>query len=119
MNDVLVDTNIMVYVFDKKLDLRDLLDSFFQSSFSILTIKKCMDELTAIKRQDVKNFFLSYGINAVDFDEGKNTDDTLLDFCLHTKSILFTEDRELRSRADNLGIKTLSLSGRTVKINNR
>ena len=82
MNDVVIDTNVMVYCFDNKFDLRDLLDNFFQSGFSISTIKKCMDELNIIKRQDVKSFFISYGIKVVEFDKGKNTDDTLLDFCL-------------------------------------
>ncbi|MCL4397168.1 hypothetical protein M1494_02365 [Candidatus Parvarchaeota archaeon] len=119
MNDVVIDTNVMVYCFDNKLDLKDLLDNFFQSGFSILTIKKCMDELNTIKRLDVKSFFLSYGLKAVEFDKGKNTDDTLLDFCLYKTGILFTEDRELRAKANNLGIKTLSFDGRAVKISNK
>ncbi len=119
MNDVVVDTNVMVYCFDNKLDLRNLLDNFFQSGFSISTIKKCIDELNIIKRLDVKSFFISYGIKIVEFDNGKSTDDTLLDFCLHKNGILFTEDKELRAKANKLGIKTLAFDGRAVKISNR
>ncbi|MCL4375915.1 hypothetical protein M1558_00270 [Candidatus Parvarchaeota archaeon] len=119
MNDVVIDTNIMVYCFDNKLDLNSLLDNFFQSSFSILTIKKCIDELTNIKRSDVKSFFLSYGLRVVEFDENKNTDDTLLDFCLYKNGILFTEDRELRAKANKLKIRTLVLEGRGVKISSK
>ncbi|MGC8533214.1 MAG: hypothetical protein ACP5MV_01105 [Candidatus Parvarchaeum sp.] len=119
MNEVVIDTNVMVYCFDNKLDLINLLDAFFQSSFSISTIKKCMDELNTIKRQDVKSFFISYGLKTIEFDKGKSTDDTLLDFCLHENKILFTEDKELRSRANKLGIRTLSFDGRAVKISSR
>ena len=119
MNDVVIDTNVMVYCFDNKLDLKDLLDDFFQSSFSIFIIKKCMDELVVIKKQGVKNFFLSYGVNIVDFNEGKNTDDTLLDFCMDKACMLFTEDRGLRAKANKLGVKILSFDGRAVKISNK
>ncbi len=119
MNDVVIDTNIMVYCFDNKLDLRDILDNFFQSSFSVLTIKKCIDELANIKRSDVKSFFLSYGLKIVEFGENKNTDDTLLDFCLYKKSILFTEDKELRTKANKLNIRTLVFDGRAVKISSK
>ncbi|MCL4372759.1 hypothetical protein M1384_01695 [Candidatus Parvarchaeota archaeon] len=118
MNDVVIDTNIMVYCFDNKLDLKALLDNFFQSSFSILTIRKCIVELTNIKRSDVKSFFLSYGLKVVEFDENKNTDNTLLDFCLYKNGILFTEDRELRAKANKLKIRTLAFDGRAVKLSN-
>ncbi len=119
MNDVVIDTNIMVYCFDNKLDLNSLLDNFFQSSFSILTIKKCIDELTKIKRNDVKGFFLSYGLRVVEFEENKNTDDTLLDFCLYKSAILFTEDKLLRAKANRLKIKTLAFEGRGIKISSK
>lgn len=116
MNEVVVDTNVMVYCFDGKLDLRSLLDNFLQESFSLVTLKKCMDELIAIKRQDVHRFFLFYGIKIVDFYEGKNTDDTLLEYCKGKNCFLFTEDKDLRNKATNINIKTLSFDGRSVKI---
>ena len=116
MNDVVIDTNVMVYCFDNKLDLRNLLDDFFQSGFSIFTIKKCMDELLSIKRPDVQRFFLAYAINVVEFNTNKNTDDTLLEFCLDKNYMLFTEDKDLRSKAKKLGVKTLGFDGRTVKM---
>jgi rRNA-processing protein FCF1 len=119
MNDVVIDTNVMVYCFDNKLDINRLLDSFFQSSFSISTIKRCIDELTVIKRPDVKSFFLSYGIKVEEFNNGKNTDDTLLEFCLYKDGILFTEDRKLREKASRHGIKVLSFNGRSVKFSSK
>jgi rRNA-processing protein FCF1 len=119
MNEVVVDTNVLVYCFDGKLDLRGLLDNSLQENFSLVTIKKCMDELLVIKRQDVHNFFLFYGIKIVDFNAGKNTDDTLLEYCTSKKCLLFTEDKKLKNKANEIGIKTLSLDGRSVRISDK
>ncbi|EEZ92933.1 MAG: hypothetical protein BJBARM4_0446 [Candidatus Parvarchaeum acidiphilum ARMAN-4] len=116
MNEVVIDTNIMVYCFDNKLDLKVLLDNSLQENFSLVTIKKCMDELIQIKRQDVHKFFLFYGIKIIDFNVYKNTDSSLLEYCKGKKCFLFTEDKDLRNNAIRLGIKTLSLNGRSVKI---
>lgn len=117
MTDILVDTNILVYCFDRKIDLERVLDDFLQQGFSLLTLKKCMDELLAIKRKDVESFFSSYKINIMDFNVGKNTDDTIIDFCRRNGCVVFTEDRNLIARTKGLGVKTISFRGKTLKFN--
>ncbi len=117
MNEVLVDTNVMVYCFDRKIDINTIIDQFFQSGFKILTLKKCIYELSKIGRDDVKSFFLSYKIEIIDSDNDKTTDDVILDTCSKNNFYLFTEDNILIERAKSLGIKTLSLSGNSIKFN--
>lgn len=115
MSSILIDTNVMVYCFDGKISIIDLLDDFLQQKPSVFTLKKCIDELSAINRDDVKSFFNSSGITIIEFDAGKNTDDTIIDFCLDKKCMLFTEDKNLRSKADKYGIKAISFFGRKLK----
>lgn len=117
MNEILIDTNIMVYCFDRKLNLTNLLDDLFQSGFRVITLKKCMEELISIKRIDVNNFFMHYNINVLDFNKNQNTDDTILNFCLDRKCFLFTEDKALLEKAKINGIKTLSFAGKSLKFN--
>ena len=115
MSDILVDTNVMVYCFDRKLDLRSLLDGFLQSKFTVFTLAKCIKELSSIKRNDVEKFFSSFGIKILDFDDGKTTDDTILNKCSSDGYILFTEDKALIKRAKAIGVKTVSFAGKTLK----
>ncbi len=117
MNEVLVDTNIMVYLFDRKADLREMLDSFFQSPFSVITLKICINELSSIKRNDVREFFINYGINILDYGDSKVADDVILEACKKNGYLLLTEDRILIKRSEKNGIKTLSFAGRTLKFN--
>ncbi len=117
MNSVLVDTNILVYCFDRKKNLEEMLDEILQENFSLFTLKKCVDELSKIKRNDVKQFILFSDIKIVEYNTGKNTDDEILNYSLENKCIIVTEDRNLIKKAKVLKIKTISFDRGKLKFN--
>ncbi len=115
MISVLIDTNFLIYSFDKKNDLRRIFDESVTDSYALITLDKCIGELNRLKRKDVIYWCKLVGIKILSSPPYGKTDFILIEVAKKYGYYLLSSDRALLQQAKSKSIKTLSVGGRGIK----
>ncbi len=114
---VLLDTNAMVYFFDKKTDIRAMLDRGLNTAYELYYADVSISELKRIKRNDVVRWLLSISVKKVSPVEAKGpVDDVLMDISRANEMHLLTFDKVLAQRALSAAIPIIRISGQNANI---
>ena len=104
MVELLLDTNILIYSFDKKYDINRLSDDVVYGPYSLNTLSLCIEELKSLGRNDVAAWASSVNIKILKAVSVGNVDDSLLKTALDNKMLLVTADKELIHKANAIGV---------------
>ncbi len=117
MINILIDTNALIYFFDKKTDVKRMLDRGLNQPHSLFYPDVAVDELKRLKRNDVIRWAESTGLQLVNTGglEGLN-DDKILGLSKRHDFSLMTQDRVLRKRALQNGIEIIRLTGQSARV---
>ena len=114
---ILLDTNVAVYVFDRKLDIDSMVDSAVDDAHSLCILDACVRELKSLGRNDVVVFLEKKGVKIVSaVSEKGKVDDLILDEASSNGLFLMSEDKELLARARARKIRTVTLDRYNIKV---
>ena len=109
MQDVIIDTNIFISVFELK---KDFISELEKSYTSIKTLSVVIDELEQRKDSFGKmalKLIAIRNISVIPVEISQNTDTTILEYCLKHNAILCTQDKNLKQQAKNKHLKTIGI----------
>ncbi|MCL4399430.1 hypothetical protein M1293_02925 [Candidatus Parvarchaeota archaeon] len=112
---LLFDTNLLIYSFDDKTDIKRLLDSSMTDSYRLYALQQCINELKTIGRRDVAAWAESYGFTILEKEDGRKADDILLEKSKQGFHIA-TNDKALYSKVIKHGGKAVKFSGRFISV---
>jgi Uncharacterized proteins of PilT N-term./Vapc superfamily len=117
MIKILLDTNVAVYIFDRKLDIHKILDKSLSEPYSLNILDLCVNELKTIGRRDVAKFVGVLGVNELHSDlKNIGVDDAIVREASKRGYYIMSEDGGLLRMAGSVGIKTVTFNGYGVKI---
>lgn len=117
---VVLDTNILVLPFTKKIDIFSEIDKIVPKP-RIVTLKLCLLELKQIKPSLYKSVteLLKKKRVLVSSFKDKNTDTALLKYCTKNRAILCTIDKVLKGKAFKEELSVISVRGKLLKLQQR
>ena len=107
MNEVIVDTNFLIYSFDNKWNLRDMIVDLLGDS-RILYTQGTLSELKKLGRDDIISWLSSQGFELAEVETKGRVDDSLINLSSRRKAFLLTEDRKMIEKALSRGVKIIS-----------
>ena len=115
-NIVILDTNALMMLFEFSIDLESELDRIL-GSYKFIIPSTVSDELRLLseqgkgrqKRIAKSAISLSKKYETVQFETNESVDDSILLLAKKTEGIVITNDKELRKRLKNNGIKAIYL----------
>lgn len=114
---ILLDTNALVYFFDKKTDINSLLDKSLNVPFELLYADVSINELKTIKRNDVVRWLYGLGLKKTDsLQKSGPVDDMLIEISRANELYLLTFDKILAQNALANGIGIIRISGQSARI---
>jgi rRNA-processing protein FCF1 len=106
---ILLDTNILLSIFELKLDILDLIDKEFGVG-KYFTVSLVKNELKKLPQKEAKMALkILEKVPIVEYDSDKHTDDALIDYCVENGCILATQDMELKRKAKHKHLKILAI----------
>jgi len=110
MDIVLLDTNILLSIFELKLDVLSLIDLDFGKN-RYFTLQQVIDELRHnSSKEAVMALQLAKKLVPIrEFESNKSVDDALIDYCVKNSCILATQDKELIQKAKTKHLKVLQI----------
>lgn len=117
MIKVLLDTNAMVYSFDKKTDVASILNESLNEQCSLYYADLSINELKRLKRNDVVAWAAKMNLNKVESVTGKGqVDDLLLDLSKKYDFYLLTYDKILAKEAISVGVPIIRMTGHSAVV---
>ncbi len=115
---ILVDTNVLVYIFERKLNINEVLDRALSEAYILNTLDLCLNELKTIGKPGIVKFVAQIGIRIVNSGmKAISVDDAIIKEASLGGFYIMSEDKELLAKAAAEGIRTISFNGYGVKIN--
>ncbi len=111
---VVIDTNSFVYAFDKKLDLLGVVENGLNEKCEFMTLSMCINELKRIKRNDVARWVGHLKVTVIETNPEGFVDDQILSVASRREAYLLTQDKILRDRAKQEGLKTVNVVGQNA-----
>lgn len=110
MTLIILDTNILLSIFELKYDILDDIEMQYGKK-ALATISIVEDELKTKgkKGQMALKLLQKKEIPIIQYEGEYTADDAILDFCVKNTAILATQDRQLQQRAKNKHLKTLKI----------
>lgn len=109
MINILIDTNLLIYAFDRKIDLNRAFDDSLTPSYKLFCIDRNLEELRRLGRGDVIKLLIHLNIPTLKTNEPQQTvDDLLVKLARERRFYIATQDRRLAQKARNAGIKIIA-----------
>lgn len=107
--DILLDTNILLSIFEIKLDILRLIDEEFGVG-KYFTLPQVIGELQQMRsKESVMALQLARRIPLKAYESTKPVDDALIDYCEANSCMLATQDVELQQKAKSKHLKVVGI----------
>jgi len=124
MEKILLDTNFLLIAYQFKVDIFQQIDRISTFNYEIIVLDKSLSELNYIiekqrgKNKDAAKFALKLlkmkKVRVVKNEGFKDTDDAILDYAKQEGCIVATQDKDLKRRLINYGLRVLILRQKKI-----
>jgi len=115
---VVLDTNFLLALTQKKIDFAPLIREFFDFPVRLVVLKPCLNELKALKEGKRAFAAISEYLRANSVDEivtsAQSADKAILDFARERGAVVATLDYVLRQRLKKAGVQSITLKNKTI-----
>lgn len=115
MAKIVVDTSILLSVFEKKTDYLTLLEENYSKNLIITSTIKAELEKHKLGKLALE-LITKRNIPTIEYKGKFTADNAILDFCKTNNCILATHDKELAKRAKHKALKTIRIRQNTYLI---
>ena len=110
MREVILDTNILVSVVEKKIDVVRELNELLPDGFNPVILKQCLYEVKSLDKKIASAVEKYVEANKIKVIEGAGkADEIIFDYALKTHARVVTRDYALRKRLKKAGIQVIIL----------
>jgi rRNA-processing protein FCF1 len=112
----LLDTNVLLYAFQKEFDIKSAIDSSVSEAYSLHTLDVCVEELAKTGKHRIDTWLKGLNIFVLASENAGSVDDTIIKTAKGDGFCILTEDRALAAKALSLGIPIAKKSLRGIKL---
>jgi rRNA-processing protein FCF1 len=116
--EILIDSSILIAGPQYRLNIFQQLNDLIEGKKEFMTLSTIKKELENLSRKtSVLGLNARRALKAVENlkiieVEGKNADDSIVEYAEENKCIVCTDDRELKKKLKKIGVKTIIIKGR-------
>ncbi|MCW1301574.1 MAG: hypothetical protein OH316_00335 [Candidatus Parvarchaeota archaeon] len=108
MMNILLDTNFLIYTFDRKIDLSEFLNTPLSSPYKLFCIDKNIEELNRLGRRDVIGLVDHLKVEILKTGHSHlHVDDLMIKVAKEGGFCIATQDRELIQKSMDAGVPVI------------